>query len=29
MLAGETVTAETAGLSPREWRELMDALGRR
>lgn len=28
LLAGETVTAESAGLSAREWRELMDALGR-
>ncbi|MCW5773728.1 MAG: FAD-dependent thymidylate synthase [Rhodospirillaceae bacterium] len=28
MLAGETVTAEGAGLSAREWRELMAALGR-
>jgi thymidylate synthase (FAD) len=28
MLAGETVTAEQAGLSAREWRELMEALGR-
>jgi thymidylate synthase (FAD) len=28
LLAGESVTAESAGLSPREWRELMAALGR-
>jgi thymidylate synthase (FAD) len=28
MLAGESVTAESAGLSAREWRELMEALGR-
>jgi thymidylate synthase (FAD) len=28
MLAGETVTAESVGMSPREWRELMAALGR-
>jgi thymidylate synthase (FAD) len=28
MLAGETVTAESAGMSAREWRELMAALGR-
>lgn len=26
LLTGETVTAETSGLSPREWRELMAAL---
>lgn len=26
LLAGEPVTAETSGLSPREWRELMDVL---
>lgn len=26
MLAGETVTQETSGLSKREWRELMDAV---
>jgi thymidylate synthase (FAD) len=28
MLAGETVTAGESGLSKREWRELMDLLGR-
>ena len=28
MLAGETVDAGDSGLSPREWRELMAALGR-
>jgi thymidylate synthase (FAD) len=28
MVAGDTVTAETSGLSKREWRELMDLLGR-
>ncbi len=28
MLTGETVTAESAGMSAREWRELMAALGR-
>ncbi|MBL8661858.1 MAG: FAD-dependent thymidylate synthase [Candidatus Odyssella sp.] len=28
MLAGEAVTAESAGMSAREWRELMAALGR-
>ena len=28
MLAGEAVTAETSGLPPREWRELMAGLGR-
>jgi thymidylate synthase (FAD) len=28
MLAGETVTAETSGLSRREWRELAEVLGR-
>ncbi len=28
MLAGETVTQETSAMSKREWRELMDALGR-
>ena len=28
MLNGETVTAETSGLSKREWVELMDTLGR-
>lgn len=28
MLAGETVTRETSGLAPREWRELMAVLGR-
>jgi thymidylate synthase (FAD) len=28
MLAGETVTAESIGMSAREWRELMAALGR-
>jgi len=28
MLAGENVTAESVGLSAREWRELMTALGR-
>jgi thymidylate synthase (FAD) len=28
MLAGETPTAESAGLSKREWRELMGTLGR-
>jgi thymidylate synthase (FAD) len=28
MLAGETVTREGTGLSAREWRELMAALGR-
>jgi len=28
LLAGETVTQETSGMSKREWRELMDALGR-
>jgi thymidylate synthase (FAD) len=27
LLAGEAVTAETAGMSPREWRELMALLG--
>ena len=26
MLGGEKVTVEDSGLSPREWRELMDAL---
>ncbi|MBP2292125.1 FAD-dependent thymidylate synthase [Azospirillum rugosum] len=28
LLAGEAVTQETSGLSKREWRELMDQLGR-
>ena len=28
LLAGEAVTAETSGMSKREWRELMAALGR-
>jgi thymidylate synthase (FAD) len=28
LLAGETVTAESCGLSKREWRELMESLGR-
>jgi thymidylate synthase (FAD) len=28
MLAGEPVDAKSAGLSPREWRELLAALGR-
>ena len=28
MLAGEAVTQEGSGLSKREWRELMDILGR-
>jgi thymidylate synthase (FAD) len=28
MLAGEAVTAESVGLSKREWRELMATLGR-
>lgn len=28
MLAGEAVTLETSGLGKREWRELMEALGR-
>lgn len=28
MLAGEQVTQETSGLSKREWRELMETLGR-
>ena len=28
LLAGEPVSAESSGLSKREWRELMDALGR-
>ncbi|TCI00096.1 FAD-dependent thymidylate synthase [Roseococcus sp. SYP-B2431] len=28
MLAGETVTQEASGLSKREWRELMETLGR-
>ena len=28
MLAGEAVTAEASGLSKREWRELMETLGR-
>lgn len=28
MLAGEAVTQETSGLSKREWRELMETLGR-
>jgi thymidylate synthase (FAD) len=28
MLAGETVTPEASGLSRREWRELMQVLGR-
>lgn len=28
MLAGEKVSQETSGLSPREWRELMNVLGR-
>jgi thymidylate synthase (FAD) len=28
LLAGETVTQETSGMSKREWRELMAALGR-
>jgi thymidylate synthase (FAD) len=28
MLAGEAVTVETSGLGKREWRELMEALGR-
>jgi thymidylate synthase (FAD) len=27
MLAGEKVTVEQSGLSPREWRELMHSLG--
>ncbi|MFM7305297.1 MAG: FAD-dependent thymidylate synthase, partial [Alphaproteobacteria bacterium] len=29
MLAGETVTQETSGLSKREWREMMDMLGQK
>jgi thymidylate synthase (FAD) len=28
MVAGEQVAQEGSGLSKREWRELMDALGR-
>jgi thymidylate synthase (FAD) len=28
LLAGETVMPEASGLSRREWRELMEALGR-
>jgi len=28
MLAGEAVTAKDSGLSAREWRELMDVLGK-
>ena len=28
LLAGEAVTQETSGMSPREWRELMASLGR-
>jgi thymidylate synthase (FAD) len=28
MLAGEAVTQEGSGLSKREWRELMETLGR-
>ena len=28
MLAGESVTQEDSGLSKREWRELMESLGR-
>jgi hypothetical protein len=28
MLAGEAVTAKDSGLSAREWRELMETLGR-
>ena len=28
MLGGEAVTQETSGLSKREWRELMEVLGR-
>ncbi|MDP6429794.1 MAG: FAD-dependent thymidylate synthase [Rhodospirillales bacterium] len=28
LLAGEEVTQETSGMSPREWRELMQSLGR-
>ena len=28
LLAGEDVDRETSGLSPREWRELMESLGR-
>ena len=28
LLAGEDVDQETSGLSPREWRELMESLGR-
>jgi thymidylate synthase (FAD) len=28
MLAGEAVSQEGSGLSKREWRELMDTLGR-
>ena len=28
MVAGEAVAQEGSGLSKREWRELMDALGR-
>jgi thymidylate synthase (FAD) len=28
MLAGEAVTQEASGLSKREWRELMEVLGR-
>ena len=28
LLAGEEVDQETSGLSPREWRELMESLGR-
>tara|TARA_B100000029_G_scaffold513947_2_gene615057 strand:+ start:377 stop:1384 length:1008 start_codon:yes stop_codon:yes gene_type:complete len=27
LIAGETVTQETSGLSPREWRELMEQVG--
>jgi thymidylate synthase (FAD) len=28
MLTGEAVTQEASGLSKREWRELMEQLGR-
>jgi thymidylate synthase (FAD) len=28
LLAGETPTAETSGMSKREWREMMEAIGR-
>ena len=28
MLAGEEVSQKDSGLSPREWREMLEALGR-